>query len=124
VWAADVAADGVTGLQVELADLAGRDVDVVWAGQVVVVRRAEEAVAVGQNLEDAFGEDVAFFFALVPAMSRPRASLPSSAMLFSLSSEMVSCSVGVVVSIGSSNFSVFIGGLGYCRGGYCRFRCL
>ena len=42
----------------------GRDVDVVGAGQVVVVGRAEEAVAVGQDFEDAFGEDVAFFFAL------------------------------------------------------------
>ena len=61
---AHVAADGVAGLQVELADLRGRDVDVVGAGQIVVVGRAEEAVAVGQDLEHAFGEDVAFFFAL------------------------------------------------------------
>ena len=59
-----VAADGVAGLQIELADLRGRDVDVVGAGQIVVVGRAEEAVAVGQDFQHAFGEDVAFFFAL------------------------------------------------------------
>ena len=61
---ADVAADGVAGLEVELADLGGRDVDVVRAGEVVVVRGAEEAVAVGEDFEHALGEDVAFFFAL------------------------------------------------------------
>jgi hypothetical protein len=61
---ADVAADGVAGLEIELANLRGRDVDVVGAGQIVVIGRAEEAVAVGEDLEDAFGEDVAFFFAL------------------------------------------------------------
>ena len=60
----NVAADRVAGLQVELADLRRRDVDVVGTGQVVVVRRAQEAVAVGQDLEHAFGEDVPFFFAL------------------------------------------------------------
>ena len=42
----------------------GRDVDVVGAGQIVVVGGAKEAVAVGQDFEHAFGEDVAFFFAL------------------------------------------------------------
>ncbi len=59
-----VAGDGVAGLEVELADLRGRDVDIVRAGQVVVVGRAEEAVAVGQDFKHAFGEDVSFFFAL------------------------------------------------------------
>ncbi len=61
---ADVAADGVAGLEVELANLGRRHVDVVRPGQIVVVRRAEEAVAVGQNFKDALGEDVALFFAL------------------------------------------------------------
>jgi hypothetical protein len=60
----DVPGDGVAGLEIELADLGGRDVDVVRAGQVVVVGGAEEAVTVGEDLEDAFGEDVALFFAL------------------------------------------------------------
>ena len=59
-----LAADGVAGLEVELADLRGRDVDVVRAGQVVVVRRAQKAVAVGQDFQHALGKDVAFFFAL------------------------------------------------------------
>ena len=59
-----LAADGVAGLEVELADLRGRDVDVVRAGQVVVVRRAQEAVAVGQDFQHALGEDVPLFFAL------------------------------------------------------------
>ena len=60
----DVAADRVAGLEIELANLRRRDVDVVRAGEIVVVRRAQEAVAVGKNLQHAFGEDVAFFFAL------------------------------------------------------------
>ena len=55
----DLAGDGVAGAQVELADLRRRDVDVVGAGQVVVVGGAQEAEAVGQQLEDAFGEDEA-----------------------------------------------------------------
>ena len=46
-------------MQVELADLRGGDVDVVGAGQVVVVRGAQEAEAVGQRLEHAFGEEQA-----------------------------------------------------------------
>ena len=55
----DDAGDGVAGVQVELADLRGRDVDVVGAGQVVVVGGAQEAEAVGERLEHAFREDVA-----------------------------------------------------------------
>ena len=59
-----VAADRVAGLQVELANLRRRNINVVRAGQIVVVGRAQKAVAVGQNFQHAFGEDVAFFFAL------------------------------------------------------------
>ena len=61
---ADLAGDGVAGAQVEAADLRGRDVDVVGAGQVVVLGRAQEAEAVGQALEHAFGEDQAALFGL------------------------------------------------------------
>ena len=43
---------------------AGRDVDVVGAGQVVVLGRAQEAEAVGQALQHAFGEDQAALFGL------------------------------------------------------------
>jgi hypothetical protein len=60
----DVAADGVAGFEVELADLGGRDVDVVGAGEIVVIGRAEEAVAVGEDFEHSLGEDVALLFAL------------------------------------------------------------
>ena len=59
-----IAADGVAGFQVELANLRGRNVNIVRAGQIVVVRRAQKAVAVGQDFQHALGEDVAFFFAL------------------------------------------------------------
>ena len=60
----NLAADGVTGLEIELADLRGRDIDVIGPGKVVVIGRAEKAIAVRQNFKHAFGEDVAFFFAL------------------------------------------------------------
>ena len=56
--AADVAVDGVAGAQAEAADLRGRDVDVVRAGQVVRLRRAQEAEAVRQDLDHAFADDV------------------------------------------------------------------
>src|SRR6185437_308286 len=61
---ADLARAGVAGAQIEAADLRGRDVDVVGAGKIVVVGRAQEAVAVGEDFEHALGEDVALFFAL------------------------------------------------------------
>ena len=59
--AADLAVDGVAGAKAEAADLRGRDVDVVGAGQVVRLRRAQEAEAVGQHLDDAFADDVDLF---------------------------------------------------------------
>ncbi len=55
----DDAGDRVARVQVELADLRRRHVDVVRARQVVVVGRAQEAEAVRQRLEHAFREDVA-----------------------------------------------------------------
>ncbi len=60
----DLPRHGVAGLQIELADLRRRHVDVVGPGQVVVVGRAQEAEAVGQHLEDAFGEDEAALLGL------------------------------------------------------------
>jgi len=47
----DLAGDRGPGPQPEAADLAGRDVDVVRAGEVVVLRAAQEAEAVGQDLQ-------------------------------------------------------------------------
>ena len=61
---ANLPGDGVAGAQIEFADLRGRDVDVVRARQVVVFRRAQEAEAVGQAFENAFGEDQAVLFRL------------------------------------------------------------
>src|SRR5690606_20610425 len=55
--AADAAGDVVAGAQVEAADLAGRDVDVVRAGQVAGVGRAQEAVAVRQDFQHAVAGD-------------------------------------------------------------------
>jgi hypothetical protein len=48
------------------AYLGGRNVDVVGARQVVVVRRAQEAEAVGQDFEHAFREDEAALLGLRP----------------------------------------------------------
>ena len=61
---ADLAGDGVAGAQIEAADLRGRDVDVVGAGKIVVLGRAQEAEAVGQAFEHAFGEDETALFGL------------------------------------------------------------
>src|SRR6476620_5129781 len=58
--AADVAFDGVAGAKAEAADLRWRDVDVVGAGQVVGIGRAQKAEAVGENLNDAFTDNVDF----------------------------------------------------------------
>src|SRR5262249_43218903 len=58
--AADMAFDGVTGAKAKAADLRGRDVDVVRTGQVVRVGRTEKAEAVGENLHDAFADNVGF----------------------------------------------------------------
>jgi len=52
--------DGVAGAQAEAADLRGRDVDVVRSRQVIRVRRAEEAKAVGEHLDDTLANDVGF----------------------------------------------------------------
>ncbi len=58
---ADLALDGVAGAQTEAADLRGRDINVVRAGQVVRLGGAQEAEAVGEHLDDAFADDVDFF---------------------------------------------------------------
>src|SRR5438876_5904260 len=61
---ADLSGDHVAGAQVEAADLARRDVDVVGTGEVVVVGRAQEAEAVGQDLEHALAADEAVLLGL------------------------------------------------------------
>ena len=61
---ADLPRHRVAGAQVEAPDLRGRDVDVVRARQVVVLRGAQEAVAVGQDLQHPFAEDQALSLGL------------------------------------------------------------
>ncbi len=58
--AANFALDGVAGAQSEAADLRGRDVDIVRAGQIVRFRRAQKAKAVGENFDHPFADDVGF----------------------------------------------------------------
>lgn len=61
-WDAHASFDGVARMQVEAADLGGRDIDVVGAGKIGRVRAAEEAEAVGQDFKRAgAGETLAFF---------------------------------------------------------------
>ena len=50
----DLPGDDGAGLEAEAADLAGGNVDVVRAGKVIVVGAAQEAEAVGQDLERPF----------------------------------------------------------------------
>ena len=52
---------GIAGAKVEAADLARRDVDVVWSGQVRLVRGAKEPEAVLQYLQNAFCIDGSAF---------------------------------------------------------------
>ena len=55
--AADLALDRVAGAQREAADLGRRDVDVVGTWQIIGIRRAQEAEAVLQHLDDADAGD-------------------------------------------------------------------
>ena len=54
---ADLAFDRVAGAQAELADLGRADIDVVGAGQVVGLHRAQVAEAVGDHLDGAAAGD-------------------------------------------------------------------
>lgn len=51
-----MAGDSGPGAETEASDLAGADVDIVGAGEVVVVGAAEEAESIGENFECAFSE--------------------------------------------------------------------
>ena len=54
----NLAGEAVAGAQVEAANLAGRDVNVVRARQIGTVRGAQEAEAVLQDFQGARAEDV------------------------------------------------------------------
>src|SRR5438105_14659091 len=59
-----LAANGVARFEVEFADLRWRNINVVGSGEIVVIGRTQKAVAIRKDFKHAFGEDVAFFFAL------------------------------------------------------------
>src|SRR5438067_7979849 len=50
LWRANLSANRVAGAQVELANLRGRNVNVVRARQIVVFRSAQKSETVGQRL--------------------------------------------------------------------------
>src|SRR5271167_877710 len=64
MWRAYLPADGIACLQVELADLRRRNVNVVRTRKVVVIGRAQKAIAVRQDFQYSLREDMAFLFAL------------------------------------------------------------
>ncbi len=59
---ANLAADDRSGAKSEAANLAGRDVDVVGAGQVVVIGAAQEAEAVGEDFKRSLAVHQAVLF--------------------------------------------------------------
>ena len=61
----DLAFDGVAGVQVEAANLRRRHVDVVGAGKIGRVRRAQETETVGQHFERAAAVDRLPLFGLI-----------------------------------------------------------
>ena len=58
VGPADLPLDRIAGAQRKAANLRGRNINVVRAGEVVGVRRAQEAEAVLQDLDDAGADDL------------------------------------------------------------------
>ena len=73
---ADLAFDGVAGVQIETADLGRRDVDVVGACEVADVGRPQEAEAVGQYLEHAVTEDRLTFLRAILQQRKDEFLLP------------------------------------------------
>ncbi len=58
----DGAVHGIAGAQAEQVDLGGRHVNIVGAGHVVVIGRAQESITVGHHFEGAFAVDDAVEF--------------------------------------------------------------
>ena len=59
---AHAAFDGVAGVQIEAANLAGADVNVVRAGQIRSVWAAQEAKAIRQDFQSTFASEAFPFF--------------------------------------------------------------
>src|ERR1700726_3705180 len=55
-----MAFDGIAGAKSEAADLRRRDVDIIRSGQIIGVGRTQESESVGENLDDAFTDNVGF----------------------------------------------------------------
>lgn len=54
----DLAGDGIAGAQVEAADLARGDIDVIRARQVGAVCTAQEAKTIGQDFQHTVAKDI------------------------------------------------------------------
>ena len=54
----DTSGDGIAGAQVEALDLAWRDVDIVCPGEIGAALGAQEAVAIGKDLQRALAGDL------------------------------------------------------------------
>jgi len=61
----DFALYAVPGMQIESSDLGGRYIDVIRAGQIRSVGRAQESEAVLQYFQRSVAEDAVTFFCLV-----------------------------------------------------------
>ena len=89
----------VAGVQIETADLRRRDVDVVGAGQVVRLGRAQEAEAVGQDFEHAGAADAFALLGLLLEQGEDQV--------------MFAEAVGVFQLVSGGDFEEFGGGFGF-----------
>ncbi len=60
----NLARDGITRSKIESPNLRGRDVNVIWPGQIIVVGGSQKTKPVGQDFEHPFPKDQAVFFRL------------------------------------------------------------
>ena len=111
----DLPFDGVAGAQAEAADLRRRDVDVVGAGQVVVVGGAQEAEAVGEGLEDAVAVDLALVGGGVLQQREDEVLAAHAADAFEFSSEPMWMSSPIFLRFNSVRFIAVSPGAGARR---------
>ena len=75
---ADFAFDGVAGMQIEAANLRGRYIDVIGAGQIRGVGRTQETEAVRQHFQSATAEDRVALFRLILEQRKNQFLLPEA----------------------------------------------
>src|SRR5687768_16438349 len=63
-WGPDLSGYGVARSQIKFADLRRRDVNIIRAGEVVIVRRPEKSEPFRETLQHAFGKDQTTLFCL------------------------------------------------------------